>query len=336
MFRRLCRFALHRRWLLLFCFLMNFVIFLTLSRVKRNSSQFNSIRDRTVIFVRTSHYCQSRLDYLFHSWIPFNSSEQTNIFILTDRLSKYKNQEFIQYFPNFIESHCPETHNQLDLCCKTASEFEFFYELLKTNSHLQWMCRFDDDQYVNLNNLYKFLSRFDSQQSHYIGRISSSKPSRIPRRKQTYQFATYGAGVCFSRQLLDQLQPHVNKTIFPLGCRKLGKSDDGYVGYLVEFLLNTSVLSLPNLFHSHLEHLDESFRIFTMNDLMNTITFGFAWDRYDLTWLPVIHQLIELNNRNEKQAAENLWLFIRNYEKLHLDNLKPKYDQTCSTYQQRD
>ena len=63
------------------------------------------------------------------------------------------------------------------------------------------------------------------------------------------------------------------------------------------------------------------------------ITFGFAWDRYKLEWLPIIHQLIKLFNQNQIEAANYLWLFLRNYEKEHPENLTDKYDQSCLSYQ---
>jgi hypothetical protein len=65
------------------------------------------------------------------------------------------------------------------------------------------------------------------------------------------------------------------------------------------------------------------------------ITFGFAWDRYTLSWLPIIHQLIQLINKGEKNAARDLWTFLQNYEKEHPEDLKNKYDQSCTIYGRR-
>ena len=295
-------------------------------------SQKNISFPSTIILIRTSHYCQARLDYLRQSWIPNDHSQQSNIYLLTDNLLNYNNQTLLHSFDNLIETDCPQTHEPRALCCKTAHEFELFYNLSSRNPNLHWMCRFDDDQYVNLNNLYRFLSQMDRLKAYYIGRRSTDKPSRIPRRSETYRFATYGAGVCFSRPLLDQLRPHVNKTLFPLGCRKMGISDDGYVGYLVEFILNISLSSFNDLFHSHLEKLDQSFRLFSLNYLAQAISFGFAWDRYPLSWLPIIHQLIELIDQGQEHAANNLWLFLQNYERIHPEYLKKQFDRSCHSY----
>jgi len=326
------RYALHRRLLILLLISISISFLLIIITTPQNTSFSSTITEQTIIIIRTSHYCQSRLNYLYQSWIPKNFSQQLNIYVLTDNLSKYSNEKFLNFFKNLIETNCPDTHNQLDLCCKTAHEFELFYNLSQINSNLHWMCRFDDDQYVNLNNLYKFLSKIDSSKPYYIGRISTNSPSRIPKHNQTYRFATYGAGVCFSRPLLDKLRPYVNKTIFPYGCKKHGISDDGYVGYLTDFILNISLLSLDELFHSHLEQINLSFRLFNIEVLQNSITFGFAWDRYTLSWLPIIHQLIQLINQGQKNAAMQLWKFLQNHEQEHPEDLKNKYDQSCTLY----
>jgi hypothetical protein len=195
------------------------------------------------------------------------------------------------------------------------------------------MCRFDDDQYVNLNNLYKYLSKFNASEPHYIGRTSINTRLKVRDDKRTFVFATYGAGVCFSRPVLYQLRPYVDMKEFPKNCLKRGLSDDAHIGYLVEMKLNISLTSINDLFHSHLEKLNESFRYFSLADLTRMITFGFAWDRYRLEWLPIIHQLIKLVNRNQIEAANSLWLFLRNYEREHPDNLINKYDQSCLSYQ---
>jgi fringe protein len=296
------------------------------------NEEFN-IADRIILFVRTSHNCQSRLIYLLQSWISTDPLKQTNLYLITDYISNETNLTILNSFQNIIQTKCPQTHNRLDLCCKTAYEFYLFYNLSLIKPNLQWMCRFDDDQYVNLNNLYKYLSKLNSSKPYYIGRTSTNRRLTIRDNKRTFTFATYGAGVCFSRILLEQLHPYTNVKDLPHGCLKRGLSDDAYIGYLIEINLNISLTSINDLFHSHLEKLNESFRYFNLSDLTRMITFGFAWDRYRLEWLPIIHQLIKLVHRNEIEAANYLWLFLRNYEKEHPENLNNKYDQSCLSYQ---
>ena len=195
------------------------------------------------------------------------------------------------------------------------------------------MCRFDDDQYVNLDNLYKYLSQLNSSKAYYIGRTSINHRLRVRDDKRTFTFATYGAGVCFSHTLIEQLRPYTDTKLLPQGCLKRGLSDDAYVGYLIELNLNISLTSRNDLLHSHLEKLDESFRHFNLYDLTRVISVGFAWDRYKLEWLPVVHQLIKLVHRNEIEAANYLWVFLRNYEKQHPENLTDNYDRSCLSYQ---
>ncbi|CAF3257063.1 unnamed protein product [Rotaria socialis] len=307
--------------------------FIVTSLITRHRSNFTpNIVDQTIILVRTSYHCQSRLIYLLQSWIPSSLSEQSNIYLLTDSVPKYSGQTILNSFKNVIETNCPETHNRFDLCCKTAHEFELFYNLSQTKPTLEWMCRFDDDQYVNLNNLYKFLSKIDSSEPHYIGRTSIDYRLRTAKENRTYTFATYGAGVCFSVALLEKLRPHVNKTILPHNCIKRGISDDAYIGYLTEFILNISLISLRELFHSHLEKLDKSYHSFSIINLKNSITLGFSWDRYKLSWLPIIHQLVQLMNKQETYAANILWIFLQNYEKEHPEDLNNKHDESCTSY----
>ena len=288
---------------------------------------------RTAVFVRTSFHCHARLTYLFQSWIPSDRSKQSNLYLITDHASNSSDSSAVNLFQNIVETHCPETHNRFDLCCKTAHEFDTVFKLMQRNADLDWMCRFDDDQYVNLDNLYDYLSPLNASQLHYIGRTSTNQRLKVKDDPRTFSFATYGAGVCFSRALLERLRPHTEVDNLPKGCLKLGISDDAYVGYLSAIVLNASLTANHDLFHSHLEKLDQSFRLFSMADLRRAITFGFAWDRYKLDWLPVIHQLIQLIRRGEEDAANRLWLFLRQYEREHPENLTDRYDQSCASYQ---
>ncbi|CAF3863070.1 unnamed protein product [Adineta steineri] len=292
----------------------------------------NNIADRTVLFVRTAQNCQSRLKYLLESWIPKDLSKQSNIYLITDNIPNDSNVTIFNSFRNVVETNCPATHGGFDLCCKTAHEFDTYYNLAKTNSNLEWMCRFDDDQYVNVDNLYKYLSQMNSSKPYYLGRVSYGHRLSVPEHNRTYIFATYGGGVCYSHTLLKQLRPHVHVDVLPKNCAKLKRPDDVYMGVLIELILNVTLTEENDLLHSHLDVLDGSFRNYTLNDLTRMITFGFSWDRYTLDWLPIIHQLIELTKQDQYEAANRLWLFLRNYEKEHPQNLTDKYDLTCTSY----
>ncbi|CAF0905756.1 unnamed protein product [Adineta ricciae] len=293
----------------------------------------NEIADRILLTIRTSNSCQSRLTYLLQSWLSPDFSEQRNIYLTTDRFHNQSKSTIWNAFRHVIQTDCPMTHNLYDLCCKSAHEFDLFYELHSTTrSDLQWMCRFDDDQYVNLNNLYQYISKFDSSRPYYIGRTSVSKRLRIRNDNRTYSFATYGAGVCYSQALLQLLRPHVSPKIFAKNCVSRSLPDDAYMGYLSEIVLNVSLTAINDRLHSHLQTLDNSWRTYSLADLTRMITLGFAWDRYKLDWLPIIHRLIQLVDQNQYEAADRLWLFLRDYEKAHPENLTGQYDQSCTSY----
>jgi len=325
---------------LIICLILSISASLLLILIKNERKAFYSpfdkttnITDRIVLFVRTSNNCESRLNYLLQSWISTNPFEQTNLYLITDYISNKRNSTILNSFQNIIQTNCPQTHNRFDLCCKTAHEFNLFYDLSTRKKNLEWMCRFDDDQYVNLDNLFKYLSQLNASKPYYIGRGSIDKRLKVSDDNRTYTFATYGAGVCFSHTLLQQFRPYTPIKQFSYGCLKRGIADDGYVGYLIELMLNISLTSVDDIFHSHIEKLDESFRYFSLDDLARGITFGFSWDRYKLEWLPIIHRLIKLINQNQTETANYLWLFLRNYEKEHPENLNNKYDQSCISYQ---
>ncbi|CAF0761261.1 unnamed protein product [Adineta steineri] len=333
-----CRSPLYHRLLLsLILSISASLLLITITNQHQNSflsiTETNNIADRTVLFIRTAQNCQSRLRYLLESWIPKDLSKQSNIYLITDKILNSTNATIFNLFRNVVETSCPSTHSGYDLCCKTAHEFDAYYSLTKINSNLEWMCRFDDDQYVNVDNLYKYLSQMNSSKPYYIGRTSINKRLTTPKDNRTYIFATYGAGVCYSHTLLKRLRPHVHVNVLPRRCVNRSLSDDVYMGYLIELIVNVTLTPVNDLLHSHLEILDKSFRRYSLNDLARMITFGFAWDRYTLDWLPIIHHLIEFTKQDQYEAADHLWLFLRNYEKEHPQNLTNKYDQSCTSYE---
>ncbi|CAF1303649.1 unnamed protein product, partial [Didymodactylos carnosus] len=300
-------------------------------------STFNTpIVNRLLILIRTSHHCESRLKYLLTSWIPSlkYNQQKHNIYLLTDQYIKNSSYD---KFKNVILTDCPQSHKIFDLCCKTANEFELYYNLTKKGAKFDWMCRFDDDHYVNLDNLYTYLNKLNSSKPYYIGR-TSRHPVKIPGKNETFRFATYGAGVCYSKVLLTKLHNYINKSITPNDCIKTRFSDDAYVGYIVEYKLNISLTTLNNQLHSHLESLKISFHRLTLENLLEAITFGFSWDRYQLKWMPIIHEIIQLSIKYQKDqhSLMLLWNFLRDYEKSHPENITGKFDDSCTSYHREE
>lgn len=247
------------------------------------SSTSGSIR--ILYLIRTnSHFYDKRLIYLLETWI---SLVRDDTFFISDKS-----------LPNISREHLVETqkicgsdvHSMSLLCCKTAHDFQVFQRHLST---YDWFCHFDDDQYVHVENLREFLSKFNSEDSHYIGRNSWSdtlKRSKEPF-PQPFWFATLGAGVCLSKESIRQLRPFT-KTIsqFVKGCQRENYHDDIYLGFLLAAFLNIS-LTKTHRFHSHLERTFYSNRTRFYQSFSQQITFGFRRpDRYP-HYLPELYPI---------------------------------------------
>ncbi|CAF4841053.1 unnamed protein product, partial [Rotaria sp. Silwood2] len=102
-------------------------------------------------------------------------------------------------------TNCKQAHSIRDLCCHSASEFNIYFQ---NQDRFKWLCRFDDDQYVNVPLLIDYLKQFfPDKQSLYIGKPSLNEPKH--GRGMDFWFATYGGGVCFSRSLLKMIRNDV-------------------------------------------------------------------------------------------------------------------------------
>ena len=66
-----------------------------------NINDKSNISDRIVLLVRTSHNCQSRLNYLLQSWISTNLSEQKNLYLITDHISNQTNPTILNSFQKY-------------------------------------------------------------------------------------------------------------------------------------------------------------------------------------------------------------------------------------------
>jgi len=173
-----------------------------------------------------------------------------------------------------------DAHSMSVLCCKTAHDFIIFRRYM---SKYDWFCHFDDDQYVNVNNLQEYLSTLESNKSYYIGR--ASWPDTLKRSKEPFPnpfwFATLGAGVCLSKRALILLEPYTqNPSQFADGCINENYHDDIYLGFLLYGYLNIS-LTKTDRFHSHLEKSLYNNKQTFLRTFTNEITFGFrSPDRY--------------------------------------------------------
>ncbi|KAI0979263.1 hypothetical protein GJ496_011611 [Pomphorhynchus laevis] len=143
-----------------------------------------------------------------------------------------------------------------------------------------WLCRFDDDQYVHVLRLIKLLSHYDPAEHHYEGRFIKP-PIEIndDGKRLILRFHTYGAGVCFSIRTVMELFLFVLGTNLQNKCMAWKSNDDVTIGRIITVLLNIEAETLEN-FHSHLskyylENLREIFIFKNISMLQDAITFGF-------------------------------------------------------------
>ncbi|CAF0782084.1 unnamed protein product [Adineta ricciae] len=241
---------------------------------------------RILYLVRTSaRFYEKRLTHLLETWIALVKSDT---FFVTDTL-----------LPNIAQDHMILTketcgldaHTMGSLCCKTAHDFQLYRRHIST---YDWFCHFDDDQYVNVDNLQNYLSTLDFNTPYYIGR--NSWPSTLKRTKHPYPtpfwFATLGAGVCLSKRTIQLLNPHVqNVSQYVDGCIRENYHDDIYLGFLLHAYLNIP-LTKNEHFHSHIEKTFYSNQQLFLHTFRDDITFGFRADKRYPYFLPQIDKSI--------------------------------------------
>lgn len=153
---------------------------------------------------------------------------------------------------HLVYTNCSISHHRTALCCKMSSELETF---LKTNK--KWFCHFDDDNYVHVPSLVKYLSRYSPNKPWYLGKPSIPSPLVIlnpddQRSNISFWFATGGAGFCLSRALANKMIPYASNGSFMEVAEKIRLPDDVTIGYIIEHLLGIN-LTVVEKFHSHLE-----------------------------------------------------------------------------------
>ena len=230
---------------------------------------------RIMYVIRTgSQFYETRLVHLLHTWVALVAND---VFFVTDApLPNIPDNRSI--LTRVACGH--DAHSLATLCCKTAHDFLLFR---RVQSAYDWFCHFDDDQYVHVDNLLKYLSTLDSNRSYYIGR--NSWPETLKRSKEPFPypfwFATLGAGVCLSKDLVQRLEPYTQQVhAFVDGCIRENYHDDIYLGFLISAYINVT-LTRNRHFHSHLE--DDLFgnRQLFLQTFTQQITFGFRLpDRY--------------------------------------------------------
>ena len=202
--------SLYRRYLFI---LTLFTLYIYYSSVFFTDRSSTSGSIRILYLIRTnSHFYDKRLIYLLETWI---SLVRDDTFFISDKS-----------LPNISREHLVETqkicgsdvHSMSLLCCKTAHDFQVFQRHLST---YDWFCHFDDDQYVHVENLREFLSKFNSEDSHYIGRNSWS--DTLKRSKEPFPSTVLVRNVrrwCLSIERIDSSTSTFYKNDFTI-CQRL-------------------------------------------------------------------------------------------------------------------
>jgi len=215
---------------------------------KSFNTSTNMCNHQILLVIRTSKRTQSsRMPAILKTWFQF--SPQTTYITTNGDLNIFHRDLPKQYHHQLHQTKCNQSHTIHDLGCQSASEFEIFFRL---NKQYKWLCRFDDDQYVNVPLLIDYLAQFDPEREFlYIGKPSLTYPKQ--GRGLKFWFATYGGGICFSKALLeliyDDIQPNEN---FIRGCVASNYPDDTHIAYILQKKYNITLTVAQN-FHHHIE-----------------------------------------------------------------------------------
>ncbi|XP_072916853.1 beta-1,3-N-acetylglucosaminyltransferase lunatic fringe isoform X2 [Hemitrygon akajei] len=225
-----------------------------------------TIGDLFIAVKTTKKFHRSRLELLLDTWISRNR-DQTYIFTDGD------DEELKKKSGHMINTNCSAAHSRQALSCKMAVEYDKFIE-----SGRKWFCHVDDDNYVNTRTLVKLLAQYPHTQDIYIGKPSLDRPieatERISNNKVRpvhFWFATGGAGFCISRGLALKMSPWASGGHFMSTAEKIRLPDDCTIGYIVEAVLGVKLIR-SNLFHSHLENLQQVMR----SDIPNQVTLSYG------------------------------------------------------------
>ncbi|UJR23160.1 hypothetical protein I4U23_026179 [Adineta vaga] len=222
-----------------------------------------------LLVIRTSKNSQSsRMPVIIDTWYQF-SPESTYITTNGDVNFFYRKLPK-QYHHHIYSTNCSQAHTIPDLCCHSASEFFIYFQ---NENQYKWLCRFDDDQYVNVPLLVDYLKQFSPENEYlYIGKPSMKEPKS--GRGRHFWFGTYGGGICFSKSLLhkiyDDIQPNER---FVNGCVSSRYPDDTHIAYILQAEHNIN-LTIAKHFHHHIES-DLFTNLTNPSNIDQAITLGF-------------------------------------------------------------
>ncbi|CAF1219368.1 unnamed protein product [Adineta ricciae] len=241
------------------------------SYFKANSSDIASFvpNHNILLIIRTSKNGQKlRMPVILDTWFRFSPA---STYITTNGDVNFFYQNLPQeYHRHVYSTTCPQAHTIRDLCCHSASEFSIYFQ---NQNHYQWLCRFDDDQYVNVPLLVDYLRQFSPEKEYlYIGKPSMKEPKR--GHGIQFWFGTYGGGICFSKSLLHLIRNDVHPNEkFVNGCIASRYPDDTHIAYLLRVKYNIN-LTVAQDFHHHIE-TDLFTNLTNPSNIDQAITLGF-------------------------------------------------------------
>ncbi|XP_057667628.1 fringe glycosyltransferase [Diorhabda carinulata] len=225
-----------------------------------------TLQDIFISVKTTKTYHNKRLPIILKTWFQL-ARKQTWFFTDTDDMEFQTKTN-----GHMINTNCSSSHSRKALCCKMSVEFDTF---LKTDK--KWFCHFDDDNYVNVPRLVRFLGDYNPRDEWYLGKPSIQAPLEIVKkekkvvRKIKFWFATGGAGFCLSRALAVKMKPFASEGRFISTGERIRLPDDVTMGYIIEHLLKQP-LTVIDQFHSHLEPMK-----FIRRDMIeDQISFSYA------------------------------------------------------------
>lgn len=214
---------------------------------KIEKSEPLKVEDVTHTIKTTKKFHQSRMEVILKTWFQL-AANQT--YIITDEvdipLSIKSNYHVV------VAKSCGNKHTARDLTCKIGIEFDTFLD-----HPSKWWCHWDDDNYVNIDKLLKFLSNYDWRKPWYIGRASLNHKLKINYKGRYVDiwFATGGCGICFSEALVKMMKPYVYNNKLMLLFQRRPAHDDVIFGLLINHILKVD-LTQSKLFNSHIHHKD--------------------------------------------------------------------------------
>lgn len=225
------------------CFLMR-----NLMNKRSKNKNIDKLCDLLITIKTTKTNHRSRIKLIIDTWFKLISSKT---YLVTDAKDDYFSRATNLKADNLVVTNCEQSHERHALVCKIAAEFKI-YEKNPT----KWFCHADDDTYLNINRLITILSQYDPNEDWYIGRKSTDTKVNVPWKnvRAKFDFATGGAGFCFSYGLAMKLAPLMKLEKLIQLSDDLGLPDDILLGFLIEVVIGTKLTNNP-YFHSHLESL---------------------------------------------------------------------------------